>query len=175
MFYFKKITLVAAICLGAHGMYSQSAEETASQSYVQNSTTAVNHQGTVKGESYYLFNGNRYVPQNNVIAWVSSTAVMNSVDGSFQVIFKSMPRVSKKYIVKAYGTFYNEGQEGEASIALLTDSYDHQFWSVAPNSGKIQVKIKGNKVVVMVKNVKICSSEGNNCKTITGQIILDQE
>jgi hypothetical protein len=176
MFCLKKLTCMLALGFLAPGIYGQSAEERASQDYIQNPTTVTdNHTVTIKGGSYYNFNGKKYVPQNDVIAWVGSTAVMNSVDGSFQVIFKTMPRESKKYKVKPYGTFYNLGQEGEASIALLTDSYDHQFWSVEPNTGKIQVKIKGNKVVVMVNDVKICSSEGNNCKTITGQIILNKE
>lgn len=122
--------------------------------------------------SYYTIDGVKYKEAPGQVIWSGEIAVMNSSIASFQVYFKKVPTASGKYKVQEHLAFTSDGTEKEASVVLyIFDS--EQYWSVLPNKGTVQVKVKGSQTTIIVKNVKICVNETQRCKTISGQIILN--
>ena len=152
---------------------AQTSEEIAAQNYTQHTT--VSNENISNGSDYYLFNGTRYTELEGQKIWVGETSVMNSTDGSFQVCFKKIPTTSRKYPVKPYGTYSEKGTEDDASVVLLTDNYSTQYWSIVPNKGSIKVTVNRNSISIVVKNVKLCIDNTDDCKNITGKVTLNKE
>lgn len=166
----KNIATIAVLSyLNFIGLYAQTAEQKAAENYVQN--TSYSSWSTVKGSSYYLFNGKKFTEEE--VFWSGETAVMNSNSGSFQVWLRQIPTATHKYSVKPYLTFSSGGPQNEASVVLIDYDYDSkQYWSIIPNSGTVSVKVKKNAITITVKNVKLCINNTNECKNISGNIFL---
>lgn len=130
-----------------------------------------NIQAQTVSHGYYIVDGVKYANSSGQVIWSDEIAVMNSSIASFQIYFKKVPSTSGKYKVQEHLTFTSDGTENEVSVVLYIFDSD-QYWSVAPNKGSVQVKVKNNQTTIIIKNVKTCVNGTQRCKTVSGQIVL---
>src|SRR5688572_28230605 len=131
----KSMLIIAAVVLSLSGLFAQNN---------QVHLNVLSNAGDPE-RSYFIVDGKKYIGSYELASWVCESAVCNSEDASFQVLFKSIPNSNKTYKIKSNSTHSYQGQEGEVGIAMLLNGYNDYYGSVDPNKGKGSVKIKNGK------------------------------